>query len=101
MDYITLDKKEFSEGELVSIEVLKRMPDLLVTYNPKVDFGIESAVEIWDKNTECENCSKKGCYILRDDRSGIGVCRKELEEEAKTTKKTIIKVLELPIGHKY
>ncbi len=87
-------EKEYAEKN-------KEHPQLLIVYNPKVDFGIDYAVEIWDENENCEHCNKKGCYKLRDDRLVIGVCRKHLEEEARTTQKTIIKVLELPIGHKY
>ncbi len=93
--------EEEEEMEREYMEENKQHPQILIVYNPKCDFGVDYAVEIWDEKTECENCGIKGCYVLRDDRSGIGVCRKELEEEAKTTKKTIIKVLELPIGHKY
>lgn len=79
----------------------KEHPDLLVVWNPEADLGIKESVEIWDPVRECENCSKVGCYVLRDDRNSAGACREHLEEEARTTQKTMILVTELPDIHAY
>ena len=97
LDYIMLDNTEFSEGETVRVEVLKNMPDLLTYWKPECDFGIEYSVEIFERDTPCEECCKMGAYVLRDDHaSRIGVCRKHLEQD-----KTVLKVVELPNIHKY
>lgn len=76
----------------------KHVPDILVYWDPKVEFGIEYNVEVFSKNTPCENCEIMGSYVIRDDNNCcIGACRKCLDAD----KKTILKVVELPQIHSY
>ena len=73
----------------------------MTTWNPKIDCGVESSVEVYRSDVSCDECGKMGSYVLRDDKNSVGACRKHLEEEASTTKKTIIKVEQLPDNHSY
>ena len=72
-------------------------PDLLVYWDPKLDYGIEYNVEVFRHKERCESCLATGCYVLRDDPNSIGLCRSHLEAD----KKQIIKIVELPKIHNY
>ncbi len=72
-------------------------PDLLVYWNPELEYGIEYNVEVYKKDESCEACLKKGAYVIRDDPNSLGICRTDLGKDTKT----IVKIVELPKNHNY
>lgn len=100
-DYFS-HKKQDNDNEIEGvISKGKTYPDLLVTWNPKVITEVEYSVEVWNPKRRCDICDKVGSYVLRDDENSTGVCRRHIEEEVNTTKKTVVKIEELPDNHDY
>lgn len=105
----TQDWEEFSNEEQLKIvdaidwylsPVAKtnvKRPDLLVFWNPELEYGVESNVEVYKPDEICESCGNKGCYVLRDDPNSLGLCKKHLQADTKQ----IVRIDELPSTHEY
>ncbi len=100
-DFSKADQKKIRN--VIEFEFLPHLenkvgPDLLVYWNPEIDYGVEYNVEVYKHTEICEICGLEGAYVIRDDRNSVGICRFHIEFE---NEKQVSKVVELPSKHEY